>query len=693
MTRAFPAIRLLETTQPMNRSNSPSRRFFLAMFLFVAAPVAAAAADGEDSSAIEGRLAITAKYLSSDELEGRGVGTEGLNLAAEYIAKQFREIGLKTELFDGQPFQKFNMVTGAELGSPNTLTFVGPASESGQPRRIEVKLGEGFTPLAIGGSGEFDVPLTFVGYGITGKHENYDDYDGVDVKGKAVVILRHEPQQANPHSVFDGTDNSQHAPFRRKVSNAYEHGAAAVIFCTDEFDIRKKSAAVRDRWQAAVDEIAETNAKFKEVEKPTQEDWQKHQQKVQQLAEELRRYADELQKAEDPLLPFEGAGSEGSEGRQFPILFCRRSELNKVVESALGTSLAELELQIDKGPTPQSRELTGWRVAGETNVERHEVEVKNVVGVLEGEGPHADESIVIGAHYDHLGMGGAGSAAPGVHEIHNGADDNGSGTTVLIEVARQIAARGKPSRRIVFIAFTGEERGLIGSARYVREPLIPIDKTVAMLNLDMVGRLTDEKLIVHGTGTAKEFDALVDRFGKDYGFEVTKKPSGFGPSDHSSFYGVKVPVLFFFTGTHTDYHRPTDDFEKLNVAGMRRIAEMVCEMALALATADTRPQYQEVHGGNESLGGGGDRPYFGSIPDFAQEEPGYALSGVTKGGPAERAGLQAGDNIVRFGESKIGNLEDFDSALRKYKAGDKVPVIVKRKGQEVKIEVTLDPPR
>jgi hypothetical protein len=368
--------------------------------------------------------------------------------------------------------------------------------------------------------------------------------------------------------------------------------------------------------------------------------------------------------------------------------------LDQVVRAALGKSLAELEKQIDQGPTPMSHELTGWRAVGQASVQREEVEVKNVIGVLEGEGPLASETLILGAHYDHLGWGGPGSAAPGVHEIHNGADDNGSGTTVLIEVARELVAQEKkPRRRIVFIAFTGEERGLIGSAHYVHNPLFPLESTVAMLNMDMVGRLQDEKLIVHGTGTATEFDALADRIGKDYGFQITKKPGGFGPSDHSSFYAAKIPVLFFFTGTHKDYHRPTDDVDKLNVPGMRRIGSMVVEIAGELAAAPDRPHRQEVKGGEPTLGGGGDRPYFGSIPDFSQEEPGYALSGVTKGGPAERAGMKAGDIIIRLGESKIGNLEDFDSALRKYKAGDKVKVVVKRGKEEVTLEVTLDPPR
>lgn len=673
------------------RSDSQFRHLGIALLL--AATATCQLVRAEDASTIESRLSDTAKYLASDELEGRGVGTKGLDQAADYVAEQFRAIGLKTDLLDGGPFQKFKMTTGSNLGEPNSLAFVGPAAAGGSSQPIELKLGEGFNPLAIGGSGKFDLPLVFVGYGITAKKEGYDDYEGVDVKDKAVIILRHEPQQNNPHSVFDGTDHSQYAPFRRKVSNAYEHGAAAVIIVTDDFDLKKNLAAKRDRWQVAVDEIAKANADFKAIKQPSADEWQAHVTKLRNLADDVKRYAEEIDAAADPLLPFEGAGPEGSEGRQFPVIAVRRSVLNPIIENAFGRSLAAIEQEIDKDLKPQSKQLAGWMVKGEVTVQRQEVEVRNVIGVLEGEGPHADETIIIGAHYDHLGLGGANSAAPGVKEIHNGADDNGSGTTVLLEVARQLVAQGKPPRRIVFIAFTGEERGLVGSARYVREPLVPIDKTVAMLNLDMVGRLADEKLIVHGTGTAKEFDALVDRFGKEHGFQITKKPGGFGPSDHASFYGAKVPVLFYFTGTHTDYHRPSDDFDKLNIAGMRRVANLVAQTAEVLAKADTRPEYQEVAGDTERMGGGGDRPYFGSIPDFAQSEPGYAISGATKGSPADRGGLRAGDNIIQFGDSKVGNLEDFDSALRKYKAGDKVPVVVKRKGQEVKLEVTLDPPK
>ena len=300
-----------------------------------------------------------------------------------------------------------------------------------------MKLGEQFNPLAIGGSGKFDLPLVFVGYGITAKDDNYDDYAGIDVKDKAVIILRHEPQQANPHSVFDGTKTSPHAPFRRKVSNAYEHGAAAVIFCNDEFDVdeerRRSAQALAGGGRRA--SPRKTRSSRPSPSRPTRTG-SSTRRRCKSWPRTWPSSPTRLRRRQDPLLPFDGAGPDAAEGRNFPVLSCRRSVLDEVIKAALGTTLDKLEAEIDKGPTPHSRALDGWRAEGETSVDRQEAEVKNVVGVLEGEGPHADETIVIGAHYDHLGHGGAGSAAPGVNEIHNGADDNGSGTTVLIEVAR-----------------------------------------------------------------------------------------------------------------------------------------------------------------------------------------------------------------------------------------------------------------
>jgi hypothetical protein len=646
----------------------------------------------DEASSIEKRLADSARYLSSDELEGRGTETKGLALAAEYIAQEFRRAGLRTDLFDGTPFQEFQLTTAAKLGKNNRLALIGPAaSDGGQPQRIELKLAEDFTPLPMSGSATFDLPLVFVGYGITAKDVGYDDYQGVDVTGKAVLILRHEPQQADPDSPFDGTKTSAHAPFTRKVSNAFEHGAAAVVFCSDEFEIRKRVTSARDKWRQALDRLAQAHAELKQGKAESLEEIEAQRGRIDELIRQVETWSQKIQAENDPVLAF-SAGGPGGEGRDFPVVHCRRAVLANAVQTALGADLATLEKQIDEDFTPKSRPLAGWRLTGEVEIERHQIQVHNVVGVLEGEGPLADETLVIGAHYDHLGYGEPGSLAHGEKAVHNGADDNASGVAVLLEIARQLAARGeKLPRRVVFIAFAGEERGLLGSAFYVRNPVAPIEQTIAMINLDMVGRLTDDKLIVHGSGTAPSFDALLDRLAQEQGFQLTKKPGGFGPSDHSTFYSKQIPVLHFLTGTHKDYHRPSDDFEKLNIPGMRRIGAMIVDVALALAGAETRPQYVAV-AQPKGMSGGGDRPYFGSIPDFAGEGPGYAISGVTEGGPAQRAGLAGGDVIVQFGDSKIGGLEDFDSALRKYEGGDRVPVTVRRDGREETFHVTLDPP-
>lgn len=742
-----------------------------------APPAAASKEAAAPPSAEEVHAKQVITFLAADEREGRGPGTAGINQAAEYIAAQFKEAGLKTDLFAGQPYQTFTMSVGSELGKRNSLALVGPPGPDGKPRRIELKLGEDYTPLSLGGSGKINVPLVFVGYGITARetsqkdphgdpHANphgdphakppakkddakkdetkkepakeakpgeakdpakpqakndpqaaakpaanphaadphaptletkmlYDDYAGIDVKGKCVVVFRHQPQQGNPHGILPGIPNSPHAPFTRKISNAFEHGAAAVIFVTTEHDIDGKIVARRKQWQESVDEIVEEQKKFSAIKSPTPEQSAEFRKKIDEAAKQVLDQSKKLEAERDPLLGFQSAGGS-ADGSRLPAMHSRRKVWDTVLaEAKQPTSLSKLEDKIDEGPKPQSFALEGWSIEGEVDVEKKEAEVKNVVGVLEGDGPNADETVVIGAHYDHLGFGGEGSFVPTLKEIHNGADDNASGTTALIETAHLLGAGKKPGRRIVFIAFTAEERGLIGSARYCKDPLFPLDKTVAMLNMDMVGRLTDEKLIIQGGDTAKEFKPLLDKLNTDtFKFKLTHNPGGFGPSDHASFYAKKIPVLHFFTGLHKDYHRPSDDIDKVNAAGLVRVAKMVADTATAIADASARPSYLESTAGASGGGDrGGDRPYFGSIPDFSQTEAGYGISGVAKGSPSEKGGLKGGDVIIKLGESKVGNLDDFDSALRKFKGGDKVKVTVKRDGKEVTLDVTLGAPR
>jgi hypothetical protein len=634
-------------------------------------------ARADSPAEVERRLARTARFLASDELEGRGLGTPGIRRAGDFIADQFREIGLTTDVFDGQPHQRFEITLGAELGDNITCQLRGPSGENSQLATIALEVGEDFNPLAIGGDGLFDLPLVFAGYGITAPEFDYDDYANLDVAGKAVIVMRHEPQQANPHSVFAGNENSEHAPFRRKISNAFQQGAAAVIFCNDLVEIENRVAQWEKRIAAAKEELAST---------VDDDDQPKLAAKLQELTTQL---ADER----DPVLAFSMAG-EGGEAREIPVLHMRRGVIDQLLAAAGRSPLADLEHEIDESLTPQSFELTDWRVAGHVAIERQQVEVRNVVAVLEGHGPLADETVVVGAHFDHLGRGGEGSAAPGSQEIHNGADDNASGIAVLLEVARQLAERSEPlARRVVFAAFTGEERGLLGSAEYARTPPFPLEQTVAMLNFDMVGRLTDNKFIIFGTGTAAEFDGWIDTINERHGFEITRDESGFGPSDHSTFYAKQIPVLHFFTGSHTDYHRPSDDFQLLNVEGMRRVSEFTAQMVAHVADAPERVAYVEIAQTPIGDGRANPRPYFGSIPDFANNSGGYAISGTGPGSPAADAGMQPGDVIIQLGEFKVGNLEDFDGALRKHEAGDRVPVVVRRGEEEVTLEVTLDPPR
>ncbi len=237
-------LSMLRPSAQTHRRNFFSPRSLALLAVLFASPQASIAAETGPAAASDQRLGEAVRFLASDELEGRGVGTKGLDQAADFVAAMFAEAGLDTKVIDGGPFQKFQMTIGAEQGAVNKAAFVEPMPTGGaKPARTELKLGQDFNPLALGGSGKFDVPLVFAGYGITDKDHGYDDYAGLDVQGKAVIVLRHEPQQANPHSAFNGTNHSFHAPYSRKLSNAYEHGAAAVIFCTDDYEIRDRVAS------------------------------------------------------------------------------------------------------------------------------------------------------------------------------------------------------------------------------------------------------------------------------------------------------------------------------------------------------------------------------------------------------------------------------------------------------------------
>ena len=318
---------------------------------------------------------------------------------------------------------------------------------------------------------------------------------------------------------------------------------------------------------------------------------------------------------------------------------------------------------------------------------------RNVVAILPGRDPALrDQYVVVGAHYDHLGRGGPGTLDPdSVGVPHNGADDNASGVAALLEVARRLALT-PPGRSVLFLAFSGEEQGLLGSTHYVKNPVVPNDRVVAMLNFDMVGRLRENKLVAYGVETATEFRGLLDSLNARAGFVLTAQGGGYGPSDHTSFTIVRRPVLHFFTGTHPDYHRTSDDADKINVEGIERIAAFVAELTRAIGNRGASLTFVESappaapSGSSRSSGYGA---YLGSIPDMTGNPGGVLLSGVRAGSPAEQAGIKAGDILVRIGTHDVPDLQAMTDALRAHAPGDVVEVVVRRNGELVTLKVTL----
>ena len=349
---------------------------------------------------------------------------------------------------------------------------------------------------------------------------------------------------------------------------------------------------------------------------------------------------------------------------------------------------------------------SGDRAFLAASVQPRAVEARNVAALLPGSDPSlADEVLIIGAHYDHLGLGGEGSLDPdAVGVVHNGADDNASGTSGLIEIARLLSQSDRrPARSVLFLAFTAEEKGLWGSSHYVRNPLVPIAQTVAMLNMDMIGRLEGRTLVVEGVGTAEEWTdiLLAANQSTPRPLSIAVTPDGFGPSDHASFYGEGLPVLHFFSNTHVDYHRPSDDWDKVDIEGLGQIVDLVSEVAFdvagvfgsdeRMALTPVEPDLAAAHGQDPSstTTGGGYGPYLGTIPDMVPVDFGLRLTGVREGSPAADAGIRGGDIVVEFAGREIGDIYAYTYALQDHEPGDAVEIVVLRDGERLTLTAVL----
>jgi hypothetical protein len=634
------------------------------------------------------RLREIVTYLAADSLEGRRTGTAGATEAANFIAGEFKRLGLKpgvtpTQSADARVsapayLQPFPYVSSVELGT-NNLLFVNPGRADDI---MPFKVGEDWMPLGFSTNGSIhNAEVVFAGYGIASAELKYDDYFVSRAQDRVAIVFAGTPDGDNPHGQF-----AQAGQIRFKAAAARAAGARALLIISDEEKLKD----------------------------------------------------DRLSR-----LSYDNVGEAG-----IPILVISQNLASKLL-GTIDHPLSQYRQAADARSAPTVRGL--WAPSGhrtlsiETNVTRRQSPSFNVVGILPGSDPKLkDEAIVIGAHYDHLGRGGEGSLAPREGDIHHGADDNASGTAGLLELARMLSTQPtKPRRTIVFIAFSGEEEGLLGSDFYVNHPLWPLAGTVAMINMDMIGRLQESKLIVGGVGTASDWRSLIASENSTETmlngalansrksdsptyhvsikgelppagypivmgangepvvtadisklasvnaatpFTLTLNEDGFGPSDHSSFYSKQVPVLFFWTGTHNDYHKPSDTADKINYEGEARIVAFVERIVRNIDKSDKRPTYTLAKSDPQQRTGF--RVYLGTIPNYADSTDGLKLDGVRDDSPAAKCGLKAGDKVVKLGGRDVKNVYDYTYALGEMKGGQEYEVVVIRDGQRLTMKIT-----
>ncbi len=553
------------------------------------------------------------EYLASDQLEGRGTGSRGIDLAAGYIAGQFEAIGLSPGGDSASYFQNFTIPSDPKISSLTHLSVKGDP-----PPRLILKTD--FVPLGSSSEGDFEGDVVFAGYGLTNSGKDYDDYANLDVKGKIVIAFRGQP----PALSGDGQPRER-TLFDRKIGRASELGANAILF---------------------VSTAPATNES-------------------------------------DTLIPFGRRGRPGA----LPAMHISRTTADRLMSIAHWPSLTDLQASCDRGERVAGA-LPGVSMAGGVTVEREDWPARNVIGVLPGRGPLSSQIVVLGAHYDHLGIREG--------TIYNGADDNASGSAGVIEVCKQLAKVPVRKRTLLCMTFTGEEIGLLGSEHYVEHPTVPIQSIVAMVNMDMIGRWTpgieENELAVQGLGTGDSLAQIVQRRADQSGIKFLPDPSAKGPSDHASFYEAGVPSLFFFTGVHADYHRPGDDVEKINADGAAKIATMVSQITLDLINAESTPQFAKVESTPRIFRGPQPSPVvMGIMPDMEgdSKEPGWLVADVMEGGGASKAGMKAGDRILSVDGLAITGMTDYYKATEKKKAGDVISVNVRRGREELTLQVEL----
>jgi hypothetical protein len=596
-----------------------NHRLFLTigyLFLFILPGAFAQTKTSSDITADDLKTYIS--YLASDDLAGRYTGSPGGQAASAYIRDQFREAGLKLIGEDG--FQDFEAVVSVSAGSNNSLKVNDKSFIAGSD----------FTPFPFSKNSTLSAAVVFAGYGMEVDQDSlkWNDYAGVDVAGKWVMIFRGDPEYDKQESRF-----VLFADDRDKVIIARDNGAAGVIFVSGK--------------------------KFDSGDELTQMSFDKTQS---------------------------NAG--------IPVIHVKRAVADDILSHANYTAEG-LESEVVAGMTPHSFAVD-CIVNATTEVIQQKVTARNVVAVLEGSDPVLKNSYVIaGAHYDHLGMGGPGSGSRLLDSIaiHNGADDNASGVAGIIELAAYFAAhRSELKRSILFIAFDGEELGILGSKYFTGHPLINLKDVIAMLNFDMIGRLKDDSpaIMIGGTGTSLESEGLLRSL--DTGnVRMSFSPEGFGPSDHASFYAENIPVFFFSTGAHEDYHTPDDDWDRINYKGEKEVLDICEQLVVKLADSDSMLSFREA-GPKQQEGRAGYRfkVTLGIMPDFTSTvQSGLGVGGVKKDGPAYKGGMLKGDVITAIDGMQINDIYDYMNRLKKLQPGQRISVDVLRNDKKEVLIIQL----
>jgi Tol biopolymer transport system component len=583
-------------------------------------------------------LGLYVARLTSPEMEGRLTGSVGARLAAEYGALVFQDLGLQPAGDGGSFFQKFEFTAGVSLGPKNELALHG-----GDEQVTKEPVDEVWRPLAYSRTGDFEKSeLVFAGYGIVApaeeSHPEYDSYVHLDVTDKWVLMYRYLPEEVSAE--------------RRQHLSRYS-------------SLRYKAMAARDRGALGIIVMSGPNSQVKE-----------------ELVE----------------LSF-----DASLGGTSVAVLSIADRLGQKLMSAAGKDLKELQDELDSGEPFMGFSIPGVKLSAKVDVQQEKKTCQNVLARLPAGAPSSASAVVVGAHLDHLGRGiGMTTLARAEEkgEIHFGADDNASGVAGVLEIAEYLAhqkdaGRLDQKRDVIFALWSGEELGLLGSNHYTEslDEETPAESDIsqriaAYLNLDMIGRLRED-LVLQGVGSSSTWKTEIERRNAPIGLSITPQNDSYLPTDSTSFYMKKVPVLSAFTGVHEEYHSPRDLPDTLNYGGMEKVARFMSLTAASLAGSENAPDYQRMKQPSQSAGRTRMRVYLGTIPDYAQGAvAGVQLSGVIGGGPAEQAGLQGGDIIVELAGRRIENIYDYTYAIDALKIGEPATIVVLRKGERLSIEIT-----